>query len=55
MATPHDEACEGLARQRGMVASFSRALVEGLSVGQTYKEFDRTLDGSVADIFAASG
>ena len=51
----HDEACEGLARQRGMVASFSRALVEGLSVGQTDKEFDRTLDGSVADIFAASG
>ena len=50
----HDEACEGLARQRGMVASFSRALVEGLTVGQSDDEFDRTLDRSVADIFAAS-
>ena len=50
----HDEACEGLARQRGMVASFSRALVEGLSVSQSDGEFDRTLDRSVANIFAAS-
>lgn len=50
----HDEACEGLARQRGMVASFSRALVEGLNAGQSDDEFDRTLDGSVANIFAAS-
>ena len=50
----HDEACEGLARQRGMVASFSRALVEGLSVGLTDEEFDRILDRSVANIFAAS-
>ena len=50
----HDDACEGLARQRGMVASFSRALVEGLDVGQSDDEFDRTLDRSVANIFAAS-
>ena len=50
----HDEACEGLARQRGMVASFSRALVEGLNVGQSDEAFDRTLDRSVANIFAAS-
>lgn len=50
----HDEACEGLARQRGMVASFSRALVEGLNAGQRDDEFDRTLDRSVANIFAAS-
>ena len=50
----HDEACEGLARQRGMVASFSRGLVEGLNVDQSDDEFDRTLDRSVANIFAAS-
>ena len=50
----HDEACEGLSRQHGMVASFSRALVEGLSVDQTDDEFDRILDRSVANIFAAS-
>ena len=50
----HDEACEGLARQRGMVASFSRALVEGLNADQSDEEFDRTLDRSVANIFAAS-
>ena len=50
----HDEACEGLARQRGMVASFSRALVESLNVGQSDEAFDRTLDRSVANIFAAS-
>lgn len=50
----HDEACEGLSRQRGMVASFSRALVEGLSVDQTDQQFDSVLDRSVANIFAAS-
>lgn len=50
----HDEACEGLARQRGMVASFSRALVEGLNADQSDEAFDRTLDRSVANIFAAS-
>ncbi len=50
----HDQACDGLARQRGMVASFSRALLEGLEVGQSDEEFDRTLDRSVANIFEAS-
>ena len=50
----HDEACEGLSRQRGMVASFSRALLEGLSIDQSDEEFDRVLDRSVANIFAAS-
>ena len=50
----HDEACEGLSRQRGMVASFSRALVEGLNADQRDADFDRTLDRSVANIFAAS-
>ncbi len=50
----HDEACEGLSRQKGMVASFSRALLEGLSVDQTDDRFDQVLDRSVANIFAAS-
>ncbi len=50
----HDEACESLSRQRGMVASFSRALLEGLSVDQTDDQFDRALDRSAANIFAAS-
>lgn len=50
----HDEACERLSRQRAMVASFSRALLEGLSVDQTDDEFDHALDRSVANIFAAS-
>lgn len=49
-----DEANERLARQNGMVASFSRALAEGLSAQQTDKEFNATLDESIASIFAAS-
>ena len=48
------EACRRLARQRGMTASFSRALTEGLSAGQSREEFDRTLDRSIAEIYAAS-
>jgi len=48
------EATARLARQNGMVASFSRALVEGLDVGQTDGEFDRLLDRSIQSIFEAS-
>lgn len=48
------EANERLARQHGIVASFSRALTEGLSVNQSDEEFDATLDGSIASIYAAS-
>ncbi len=43
-----------LARQHGMVASFSRALTEGLSVDQTPEEFDALLDESIGSIFEAS-
>jgi fructose-bisphosphate aldolase class I len=43
-----------LAQQRGLVASFSRALTEGLSVNQTENEFDQTLDGAIQSIFMAS-
>ena len=50
----HVEACERLARQRGMVASFSRALVEGLAVDQSQEEFDAVLDRLVGNVFGAS-
>ena len=43
-----------LARNNGMVASFSRALAEGLSFQQGDAEFDTTLDESIGQIFAAS-
>ncbi len=49
-----DEANERLARNPGLIASFSRALVEGLSANQTEAEFDATLDASIASIYAAS-
>jgi len=49
-----DEANERLSRQHGMVASFSRALSEGLSAQQSAEEFNATLDASIASIAAAS-
>ena len=49
-----DEANERLSRQNGMVASFSRALAEGLSAQQSDDEFNATLDASIAAIAAAS-
>ena len=50
----HVQACERLARQRGMVASFSRALLEGLAVDQSQEEFDAVLDRLVGNVFGAS-
>ena len=49
-----DEANERLARQNGMVASFSRALTEGLSAAQSDDDFNRMLDASIESIFRAS-
>jgi fructose-bisphosphate aldolase class I len=49
-----EEACALLARNHGVIASFSRALTEGLSVDQTDAEFDALLDRSIASIYAAS-
>lgn len=49
-----DEANERLARQNGMVASFSRALSQGLSAQQSDEEFNQTLDASIESIFQAS-
>lgn len=49
-----DEANEKLARNPGVIASFSRALTEGLSAQQTDAEFNSMLDASIASIDAAS-
>jgi len=49
-----DEANARLTRNNGMVASFSRALSEGLSAQQTEEEFDTMLDASIGAIAAAS-
>ncbi|MEX1023948.1 MAG: fructose bisphosphate aldolase [Planctomycetota bacterium] len=49
-----DEACERLARNHGMVASFSRALSEGLSAQQSDDEFNAMLGASIQQIFEAS-
>jgi fructose-bisphosphate aldolase class I len=43
-----------LAHNHGVIASFSRALTQGLNVRQSQEEFDATLDDSIASIFAAS-
>ena len=48
------EADELLARNHGVVASFSRALTEGLSKQQSDEEFDATLDAAIQGIFEAS-
>jgi fructose-bisphosphate aldolase class I len=49
-----DRACAELAKNPSMIASFSRALLEGLSDKQNDDEFNATLDSSIAQIFAAS-
>jgi fructose-bisphosphate aldolase class I len=49
------EANDRLRRNHGMVASFSRALVEGLSARQSDAEYDAALDASVQRILEASG
>ena len=49
-----EEANARLARNHGVVASFSRALTEGLSAQQSQAEFDATLDSTIASIAAAS-
>jgi fructose-bisphosphate aldolase class I len=49
-----DEANNRLRRNHGVVASFSRALAEGLSAQQSAAEFNATLDKSIQSIFEAS-
>ncbi len=49
-----DEANKRLRRNHGVVASFSRALAEGLSAQQSAAEFNATLDKSIQSTFQAS-
>ena len=49
-----DEACEKLSRNNGVIASFSRALTEGLTAQQSDEEFNATIDAAVAEIAKAS-
>ena len=49
-----EEANDRLRRNHGIVASFSRALVEGLSAQQSDAEFNALLDESIQSIFEAS-
>ena len=43
-----------LAKNKDMIASFSRALLEGLQESQTQEEFDKTLASSIDMIYNAS-
>src|SRR4051794_11451912 len=45
------DACERLARNKGVIASFSRALTEGLSAQQTDAEFDAALGTAIQAIY----
>lgn len=49
-----EEANERLARQHGMIASFSRALVQDLSARQSDEEFDEHLNEAIESIYRAS-
>ena len=49
-----EEANARMTRNHGVIASFSRALTEGLTAQQTDDEFDAMLDASIASIFEAS-
>ena len=49
-----DEANEKLARNPGIIASFSRALSEGLRADQSDDEFNAALDEAIGSIYAAS-
>jgi fructose-bisphosphate aldolase class I len=49
-----EDANAKLSRNNGMIASFSRALTEGLSAKQTDAEFNTMIGNSIADIYSAS-
>jgi len=49
-----DEACALLARDPTLIASFSRALLEGLTESQTDEQFNAQLESSVEQIYRAS-
>ena len=49
-----EDANKKLARQHGMVASFSRALTEGLTAQQSDEQFDAAMDAAIQSIYLAS-
>lgn len=49
-----DEANERLRKNKGVIASYSRALTEGLNVNQTAEEFTKMLDDSIEKNYSAS-
>jgi fructose-bisphosphate aldolase class I len=51
---PRDEACQRLAKNHGMIASFSRALVDGLTASMSDAEFDAALGAAIDEIYTAS-
>ena len=51
---PRDEACRELAKNEGMIASFSRALLSDLRAQQDDQQFDATLGQAIDEIYSAS-
>ena len=51
---PREEANQKLKNNRGLIASFSRALSEGLNASQSEEEFDAMLKDSIQEIYEAS-
>ncbi|RAZ66496.1 fructose bisphosphate aldolase [Planococcus maitriensis] len=51
---PREEANQKLSENKGLIASFSRALSEGLNADQTDEEFNTTLEKSIKEIYEAS-
>jgi len=49
-----DEANERLSQNAGMIASFSRALTEGLTAGQSDDDFNKVIDATIQSIYDAS-
>ena len=49
-----EEACRELAKNPGMIASFSRALLSDLRHGMSDEEFDRSLGRAIDEIHSAS-
>jgi fructose-bisphosphate aldolase class I len=49
-----EDACRDLAKNPGMIASFSRALLSDLRAQQSDEEFNRTLGNAIDEIYEAS-
>jgi fructose-bisphosphate aldolase class I len=51
---PREDACKRLARNHGLIASFSRALVDGLTIKMSDAEFNAALGKAIDEIYQAS-